>query len=241
MLFSVPSHQLTSARFVTVMIDPGLTPISGRAQLTAAYHAELGKTTAVSSLVRDAVQTGEAWGCDASSYSAERVSGDHALLLGDAASFVDPLSSFGVKKALASAWLGSVAVHTALIDARAASAAVTLFSEREQAMYEHLQRQSALLSRDAADAHEGGGAVEAYRLVSQVAKVDQVAPGAAAQVENAAAPGSQLAHERGDVLTDVVIACAFPEGGCRALVVLQGRSAGLGELGSGQLGKICHL
>ena len=47
---------------------------------------------------------------------AARVAGDGVLLVGDAASFVDPLSSFGVKKALASAWLASVAVHTALAD-----------------------------------------------------------------------------------------------------------------------------
>ena len=77
-------------------------------------------------------------------------------MLGDASSFVDPLSSFGVKKALASAWLGSVAVHTALVDTRCGAAAVELFAERERAMYDHLQRQSALLSRDAAEAHDSG-------------------------------------------------------------------------------------
>ena len=143
-------------RFVTVMIDPGLTTISGRAQLSAAYHAELAKTTAIGALVHGGVQIGDAWGCDASPYSSDRVSGDQALLLGDASSFVDPLSSFGVKKALASAWLGSVAVHTALVDARCGSAAVEMFADRERAMYDHLQRQSALLSRDAAEAHDSG-------------------------------------------------------------------------------------
>lgn len=152
--WSVP---ITSRRrFVTVMIDPGLTTISGRAELSAAYRRELGKTSAISALVAGAEQIGEVWGCDASPYSAERVSGDQALLLGDASSFVDPLSSFGVKKALASAWLGSVAVHTALIDSRAGAAAVELFAERERTMYDHLQRQSAMLSRDAADAHDSG-------------------------------------------------------------------------------------
>jgi flavin-dependent dehydrogenase len=143
-------------RFVTVMIDPGLTTVAGRAELAGSYHAELEKTTAVRALAQRATPVGDVWGCDASSYHSEQVSGDHALLLGDAASFVDPLSSFGVKKALASAWLGSVAVHTSLVDARCGNAAVELFAERETSMHVHLQRASALLSLDAADAHEGG-------------------------------------------------------------------------------------
>ena len=37
---------------------------------------------------------------------------DLHLLAGDAGSFIDPLSSAGVKKALASAWLAAVAVST---------------------------------------------------------------------------------------------------------------------------------
>jgi hypothetical protein len=68
-------------------------------------------------------------------------------------SFVDPLSSFGIKKALASAWLGSVAVHTAMADASMSGPALELFALRERAMYDHLQQQSAALSRDAAGVH----------------------------------------------------------------------------------------
>jgi hypothetical protein len=164
--WSVPVS--SRCRFVTVMIDPGLTMISGRAQLSAAYYAELAKTTAVGALVQGAAQVGDAWGCDASPYSADRVSGDQALLVGDASSFVDPLSSFGVKKALASAWLGSVAVHTALVDARCGPAAVELFAERERAMHDHLRRQSALLSRDAADAHDSGFWIGRSDVVARV-------------------------------------------------------------------------
>ncbi|MGH7617536.1 MAG: NAD(P)/FAD-dependent oxidoreductase, partial [Gemmatimonadaceae bacterium] len=74
--------------------------------------------------------------------------------VGDAASFVDPLSSFGVKKALASAWLAAIVVHSALTDAAAASPALDLFEERERSMYEHLRHASAALSREAAGAHE---------------------------------------------------------------------------------------
>ncbi len=45
---------------------------------------------------------------------ASRYAGPRFLLAGDAGSFIDPLSSFGVKKALASAWLGAIVVHTPL-------------------------------------------------------------------------------------------------------------------------------
>jgi hypothetical protein len=75
------------------------------------------------------------------------------LLVGDAASFVDPLSSFGVKKALASAWLASVVVNTWFLDASAGSAALDLFNRRERDMYDHLQRQASAMARPAATAH----------------------------------------------------------------------------------------
>jgi flavin-dependent dehydrogenase len=150
--WSVPVSR--ERRFVTVMIDPNVTDIGGRAALDAAYQAELARTTALQSLVKGASIVAAPWACDATPYSATRVSDDGLLLVGDAASFVDPLSSFGVKKALASAWLAAVVVHTALTDAAAADAAVELFTERELAMYDHLRRGFTSLSREAAEAHE---------------------------------------------------------------------------------------
>ncbi|MGH9886274.1 MAG: NAD(P)/FAD-dependent oxidoreductase, partial [bacterium] len=142
-------------RFVTVMLDPSVTDIPGRAQLVGAYAAEIERTTMLRDLVAGATPIGEVWGCDASPYSATRVAEDGVLLIGDAASFVDPLSSFGVKKALASAWLGAVVVHSAVGDAAMTSPATELFAERERAMYDHLQQQSAALSLEAAGAHAG--------------------------------------------------------------------------------------
>src|SRR5262249_40062909 len=135
-------------RFVTVMLDPSLTTLGRRPKLGATYEAELARTAMRSELIDGAVMTSSAWGCDASPYFAERSFDDNVLLIGDAASFVDPLSSFGVKKALASAWLGSVAVHTALLDSSLTTDAMQLFDAREREMYEHLQRQSALLSQE---------------------------------------------------------------------------------------------
>jgi flavin-dependent dehydrogenase len=143
-----------SRRFVTVMLDPRLTTVPGRAELEAAYRAEWARAPGLRALVDGATNVGVPWACDATPYSSVRVAGDGALLVGDAASFVDPLSSFGVKKALASAWLAAVAVHSALMDSSTTDAALELFTARELAMAEHLQQGAAALARDAAGAHE---------------------------------------------------------------------------------------
>jgi flavin-dependent dehydrogenase len=137
-------------RYVTVMLDPAVSEVPHRAELAAAYRAELRRTEMLATLVEHARMVEGPWGCDASPYRATVAARDGILLVGDAASFVDPLSSFGVKKALASAWLASVAVHTALLDSSMTTVALELFASRERAMYEHLQRQSAGLSREAA-------------------------------------------------------------------------------------------
>jgi flavin-dependent dehydrogenase len=149
--WSVPVS--TERRYVTVMLDPSVTDVPGRSRLAEAYRVELARTAMLASLVDGATLVEEPWGCDASPYTAERFAGDGALLVGDAGSFVDPLSSFGIKKALASAWLASVAVHTSIGEPAMAAPALELFAERERAMYEHLKRQSAMLSREAVGAH----------------------------------------------------------------------------------------
>jgi flavin-dependent dehydrogenase len=142
-----------SRRYVTVMLDPRVTSIAGRGELHAAYDAELAQTPALRALVDGALMNGAPWACDATPYSATQVAGDGAVLVGDAASFVDPLSSFGVKKALASAWLAAVAVHTSLLDSAATAHAMALFGTRELAMAEHLRQGAASLARDAAGVH----------------------------------------------------------------------------------------
>jgi YD repeat-containing protein len=149
--WSVPVS--ATRRYVTVMLDPAVSELPHRGELAAAYRAELRRTEMVGALVEHATMVEPPWGCDASPYRATAAARDGILLVGDAASFVDPLSSFGVKKALASAWLASVAVHTALLDSSMANVALGFFANRERAMYEHLQRQSAGLSREAAGVH----------------------------------------------------------------------------------------
>jgi hypothetical protein len=146
-------------RYVTVMVDPTLTPIrrSGGAKLEAVYETELAKTRRLYELTRSGRhpprRIAAPFARDASAYDATRVADDGVLLVGDAASFVDPLSSYGIKKALSSAWLASVVVHTALVDDAMRGPALELYERRERAMYDALHRRFAELSRDAAGAH----------------------------------------------------------------------------------------
>jgi flavin-dependent dehydrogenase len=147
--WSVPLS--VTLRHVTVMIDPGLTKLGVHADLRAAYTRELSRVPGLSALTRDATLLGEPFARDASAYRCQRVCAPGVLLVGDAASFVDPLSSFGIKKALASAWLGAVVVHTCLIDAAVTEPALALFEAREAAMFDALERARVELARLALD------------------------------------------------------------------------------------------
>jgi hypothetical protein len=91
--------------------------------------------------------------CDASLYRSDRYAGVGFFLVGDAGSFIDPLSSFGVKKALASAWMAAVAAHTCLVDPSRAETAIAFFDAWERRVYdEHLER-SREFARAAVEAH----------------------------------------------------------------------------------------
>jgi flavin-dependent dehydrogenase len=140
-------------RCFALMLDPSLTELVGRRQLADVYAAELTKTVRFRELTAPASIAIPPWACDATTYGAQRVSDDGALLVGDAASFVDPLSSFGVKKALASAWLAAVVVHTCLTEPHLQTAALQLHEKRERIMWESLQRRSAQFAQSAAGSH----------------------------------------------------------------------------------------
>ena len=153
--WSVPVSR--TRRYVTVMVDPAITSIRrdhGADALLTVYRAELSKATRLNELIQSgpprARLVSAVFARDASGYDATRFGENGLLLVGDAASFVDPLSSYGIKKALSSAWLASVVVHTALVDESMRSAALVLHERRERAMYDALRRQFSALSRDAA-------------------------------------------------------------------------------------------
>lgn len=139
--WSVPvsPHQ----RYVTVMVDPRTTQADRTESLRARYLAEVGKTTHLARLAGGAALEGPPWACDASQYGARRFGGPGFLLVGDAATFIDPLSSFGVKKAMASAWLAAVVTNTCLRHPERAVLARDFHAGRERQIWESYRRRTA--------------------------------------------------------------------------------------------------
>lgn len=152
--WSVP--ETSTRRLVTVMVDPSRTKVERGARLEATYDAELARMRALPRFLEGATRVGRVWARDASSYSASRVSAPAVLLVGDAASFIDPLSSYGVKKALASAWLAAVVVRTVLQDSAMLAPALELYERREREIYAALRSRLATVTRDAAAGHAVG-------------------------------------------------------------------------------------
>ena len=102
-------------RHVTVMIDPPAGTLE--ATLDDAYRSELCRDGAFLPHwcgTRGSRQTD--WRAFRFTLRRPEFAGPGWALVGDAASFIDPLSSFGIKKALAAAWLAAVVVHTSLTD-----------------------------------------------------------------------------------------------------------------------------
>ena len=128
-------------RHVTVMIEPPA-GVHEDATLQGRYRSELEGTKHLARLIRGATQQRTPGGLSASPYVASRFAGPGWALVGDAASFIDPLSSYGVKKALAAAWLASVVVNTALQEPSLADAATLLFERRERDAFIELTRQA---------------------------------------------------------------------------------------------------
>jgi flavin-dependent dehydrogenase len=122
-------------RAIAVMVDPRTTALARGDGAATVYLNEVGKTTQLGRMAAGATLEGGPWGWDASMYSSERPAGDTWLLAGDAASFIDPLSSAGVRKAMASGWLAAVTVNTALADSRHQAMAFTFHAAREAETY----------------------------------------------------------------------------------------------------------
>jgi flavin-dependent dehydrogenase len=122
-------------RAIAVMVDPRTTALARGDGALSVYRTEVEKAIHLSRMTRGASLVGGPWGWDASMYSAERPAGDTWLLAGDAASFIDPLSSAGVKKAMASGWLAAVALNSALAEPRHKDMAFAFYAAREAETY----------------------------------------------------------------------------------------------------------
>lgn len=150
-IWSVPAGP--GRRSVAVMVDPEHTRFRSTGPLEQRYHGELARSRHIRARLAEA-RFERVWGCDASMYRSTPLGGARYLVVGDAGSFIDPLSSFGVKKALTSAWMGAAVVHTCLIDPGVGPAARQLFESREREAWVSSARRSAEYARQAIGAHD---------------------------------------------------------------------------------------
>ena len=148
--WSVPLS--STVRQVGVAVDGAATKARRGPTLHASYRAEIDKTEHLEALTAGAT-LGRVWACDASLYSSHGYAGQRFLLIGDAASTIDPLSSFGIKKALASAWVGAIAVHTSLTTPDRQAIALDFFAHRERQVYAASLRRSWAFAREAHALH----------------------------------------------------------------------------------------
>ena len=151
-IWSVPSA--SGLRHIAAMVDPQRSALSRGGSSADVYRDEIAKTRVFSAITADASMIEGPRGFDASPYRARAYAGERWLLVGDAGSFVDPLSSAGVKKALASAWLAAVAVNTALKKPSLRADAFDFFSAREEEIERHLSRESQRFLTGAAAGHD---------------------------------------------------------------------------------------
>jgi 2-polyprenyl-6-methoxyphenol hydroxylase-like FAD-dependent oxidoreductase len=151
-MWSVPSAP--GLRHIAAMIDPQRSELTRRGSSADVYRDEIAKTQVFKAITADASMIEGPRGFDASQYRASAYAGKRWLLVGDAGSFIDPLSSAGVKKALASAWLAAVAVNTAVRTPSMRADAFEFFSAREVEIERHLSRESRRFLAGAAAAHD---------------------------------------------------------------------------------------
>jgi flavin-dependent dehydrogenase len=144
--WSVPVEP--GVRCVTAMIDPEHTPLEG-APVDAILRSELRKTPLVDDAAGGWGDLIGTWACPASLYTSHRYADDGVLLAGDAGSFIDPLSSYGVKKALASGRLAGIVVSTALRDPSLAGQASSFHDAYERSVAARYRAHSSAYFEDA--------------------------------------------------------------------------------------------
>ncbi|MGQ0766364.1 MAG: NAD(P)/FAD-dependent oxidoreductase [Gemmatimonadota bacterium] len=179
--WSVPFSE--TERCFAIMIDPGELRLGGPA--ASVWRETLARSRLLGPLLEGSEQVGSSGpvAIDASPYSSADPVAGRSLLVGDAASFIDPLSSFGVKKALASAWLAAVSVHSAIVTPEVEAAAFELYAGHElenaeaaRAALASASRESGLSDlfwevRSALQGETGSAEVEALRDDPRVQEV----------------------------------------------------------------------
>lgn len=150
-MWSVPTAP--GVRHVAAMIDPRRSDLARGRTPRDVYLAEIDKTRQFTRLLAGGTLQAGPWGFDASTYGAREYAGDRWLLVGDAGSGIDPLSSAGVKKALASGWLAAIVAHTCLTRPEMQAHALAFYDAREREIERHHLAVSRLFLTAAAHAH----------------------------------------------------------------------------------------
>jgi hypothetical protein len=95
------------------------------------FTEALAEAQSVRDLLREAPRLGRVRGIDATPYLCRAVAGADFVVVGDAASFLDPLAAHGVHKALDGALVASAVARTLLERPARADDAVAFYQERE--------------------------------------------------------------------------------------------------------------
>jgi flavin-dependent dehydrogenase len=141
-------------RHVGILVDAKTTGLQRGRQFDETYLRALTALPQLSALLTDG-RLLRAWACDASVYDACRYAEGAVLLAGDAGSFIEPLSSFGVKKALASGWTAAVALRTSLRHSDRRAPALDFFNRWERRVFAAARNRSIHYAREA-EAHHAG-------------------------------------------------------------------------------------
>lgn len=134
LVWSVPLHN--GLRNVTLLIDWHLGDRIRQTGLAQFYHSELRQVAYVTRFLVNAQLEKPPQVFDATWYTASTFAGARFLLVGDAGLFVDPLSSEGVHKAMASAITGAIVVNTILKRPATATAAIQFYQENQHHTYD---------------------------------------------------------------------------------------------------------
>ena len=134
MVWSVPLHN--GLRNVTLMVDWQQGSYIRKQGLRHFYLSEIKKVPYVFGLLEQAQLAQPPRAFDTSLYTAGTFASERFLLVGDAGLFIDPLSSEGVHKAMASAITGAVTVNTILKRPSMAEYASGFYQEGQQRIYQ---------------------------------------------------------------------------------------------------------
>ena len=149
--WSVPLSRTT--RCVTAMVDPRHAPLDS-GDLEGRLRTELARVPLLAGMLSQALHLGgTVWACPASLYTSRHHAEDGVLLAGDAGSFIDPLSSYGVKKALISGRLAGIVAASCLDDPAMSAHGTAYFDAHERSVAADYRARAADFFESAADAY----------------------------------------------------------------------------------------